>query len=677
MKNFTLRKLGFLALLLLMSAALLTAQEKRSITVVKKIKNEDGTVTIERDQLEADALISGYLKEDGKMVGNDVEIHLSDSEDLNVEIDKKTGETLIFVRSASDENTDVERMRVAWHSDDEQDFDFNFNHNWNDHDGEKNATGRTILGIYTDDHADVEGLRISSVSEGKGAEAAGLRGGDVITFVDGKRITDTKDLRAAIGGYGNGDEVGVTYLRDGQTLKTTVALTAERLQAREVQPCEVFIGVGTNSHRGEGVKVNYVIDDTPAAASNIRAGDIILALDGVPVNNQHELETERDKHQPGEDFQLKVLRGDQPMTINARFKECTEEERARIQQQREEKMAALEERMIERRNRTEGLTRISQSQRPILGVYTDNDGSDAGLRLSSVSSGKGAELAGIRGGDILTVVDGNPVKTTSDLREAIADRQPGDRVQVSYLQNGELKQTEVVLSGSTMTYSWTVERDPCDVFIGIYSSSRGSQPGVRVTGVIEGTSAMKYGIQRGDVILALDDISVNNHNEVITERDKHEPGDWYKLSILRNDEYIELDAQFNPCDQEESLEQRITKVEEVVQIEEQADMPQDEATESDMPNLNLDTELQVEEWRMFPNPTVGMLNVNFRAPAKPTTIRITDTAGKTIYNEVLNQFDGFYNNQLNLTGATPGTYILSVQQDGKMITKKIILMPRV
>jgi len=374
---------------------------------------------------------------------------------------------------------------------------------------------------------------------------------------------------------------------------------------------------------------------------------------------------------------LKILRGDQPMTINARFKACSKEEHARIQQEREEKMAALEKRMMERRNRTEGLTRISQSQRPILGVYTDDDGSDAGLRLSSVSSGKGAELAGIRGGDILTAVDGQQVKTTSDLREAIADRQAGDRVQVSYLHNGELKQTEVVLSGSTTTYSWTVERDPCDVFIGIYSTSRGSQPGVRVTGVIEGTSAMKYGIQRGDVILALDDVSVNNHNEVITERDKHEPGDWYKLSILRDDTYIELDAQFTPCNQEESAAQRITEVEEVVQIEEQADMPQEEATESDMPNLNLDTELQVEEWRMFPNPTVGILNVNFRAPAKPTTIRITDTAGKTIYNEVLNQFDGFYNNQLNLTGATPGTYILTVQQEGRMITKKIVLMPRV
>jgi S1-C subfamily serine protease len=50
-------------------------------------------------------------------------------------------------------------------------------------------------------------------------------------------------------------------------------------------PCKVFIGVGTSSTH-EGLKVDYTIDDTPAQNSGILAGDIILAIDGVPVSSQ-------------------------------------------------------------------------------------------------------------------------------------------------------------------------------------------------------------------------------------------------------------------------------------------------------------------------------------------------------------------------------------------------------
>lgn len=684
MKNFTLQRLGFLAFIMLVSCALLTAQEKRGIAVVKKINKEDGTVVIEKDQLDADALLSGYLKKEGKIVGNDVEIHLADAKNANIKIEEEAGETLVFVRSASNGNKDVERVRIAWHEDeaDNGNYNFNYDFNFNDHNnnGEKNATGRTILGVYTDDHADVKGLRISGVSEGKGAEAAGLQRGDIITMINGQSISDSEDLRTAIGGRGNGEVVSVTYLRDGKTMKASVALTAERLRASAVDPCEVFIGVGTNTNHSGGVTVNYVIDDTPAAKSSIRAGDVILALDGNAINSQTELERERDKHQPGETFTLTVLRGKQEMLVNARFKECSEEE---LQQLREEREERLERRVAEMRERNaaraEGLTRINTrnrvsetTQRPILGVYTDENGSAEGLRLSSVSSDKGAKIAGLRGGDVLMIVDGQSIKSTDDLRNAISDNKPGEKVTVQYLRNGERMQAEVMLSSSTTTtYSWTVERDPCDVFIGIYSSSRGTEPGVRVTGVIEGTSAKKYGVQRGDVIIALDDVPVNNHNEVVTERDRHEPGEWYTLSILRDGQYTEIEAQFNPCDNQTEQE-----MEEIVELEEVADAPAQQEI-SDLPQLDLDAELKVEAWRMYPNPTVGILNVQFQAEAKPTTLRITDTAGKVIYNEVINQFNGEYNNRLNLGSAAPGTYILTVQQEGKVLSKKIVLMPKV
>ncbi|HRI60663.1 MAG TPA: T9SS type A sorting domain-containing protein, partial [Saprospiraceae bacterium] len=59
----------------------------------------------------------------------------------------------------------------------------------------------------------------------------------------------------------------------------------------------------------------------------------------------------------------------------------------------------------------------------------------------------------------------------------------------------------------------------------------------------------------------------------------------------------------------------------------------------------------------------------------PTTVRIFDTSGKAVYSKVLNQFNGYFSEQINLFGNTPGTYILSVQQGKKVSSRKVMLVP--
>ncbi|MBK7871940.1 MAG: T9SS type A sorting domain-containing protein [Saprospiraceae bacterium] len=122
-------------------------------------------------------------------------------------------------------------------------------------------------------------------------------------------------------------------------------------------------------------------------------------------------------------------------------------------------------------------------------------------------------------------------------------------------------------------------------------------------------------------------------------------------------------------------EEPTTPVEEVVEIAvEDAPVAKEEEA---LPQLQLNSELKVEAFNLYPNPTVGLFNVQFQAAAVPTTVRIMDASGKEVYTESLNNFDGNYNKQLNLSGKTPGTYILTVQQGKELISKKIVLMPRV
>ena len=71
------------------------------------------------------------------------------------------------------------------------------------------------------------GVGISSVKTGSAADDAGLKVGDVITEVNGKRMTDQSQLRAIISAHKPGDKLTLTIRRNGAT-KTVEATLGSR-----------------------------------------------------------------------------------------------------------------------------------------------------------------------------------------------------------------------------------------------------------------------------------------------------------------------------------------------------------------------------------------------------------------------------------------------------------------
>lgn len=437
-------------------------------------------------------------------------------------------------------------------------------------------------------------------------------------------------------------------------------------------PCRVFIGVGTSSVDGGGLKVDYTVDNTPATRYGVQKGDVILTLDGVKVNTQTDLVTQRDKHQQGEAFSLTILRDGREMKIDARFNACTQEEieqSKKSEKMRLEHLALLNEELQEMRIRMDEVNYspnvYKTAERPIIGIYPGEEWSAEGVKVGSVIAGKGAEAAGIREGDLITKVDGKSVAGEGSISSVLAGRKPGDKVMVAYLRDGKAAQTEVTLSASQSYVYQTVERDPCKVFIGVYTSDAAEgKSGVRVSGVIENTPAKESSVVPGDVILELDGVPVNTHLELRTQRDKHQPGDRFEMTILRNGETMTIDARFKSCDKNNS-ENPAKDVVEVLNEEPQ-----------DAEQRNLDNSVKMKVFSLSPNPTVGLLNVQFEAEAVPTTVTISDLTGKTVYSKTINQFSGFYAEQIDLDGQTPGNYVLSITQGNKVSTKKFILMPR-
>lgn len=95
--------------------------------------------------------------------------------------------------------------------------------------------GVNILPDQIAENAGIEGVVIATVVKGGAAEKAGLKGikrtffgetevGDVITAVDGKKVTTADELGTELETHKIGDEVTITIQRDGKEQKTKVRL---------------------------------------------------------------------------------------------------------------------------------------------------------------------------------------------------------------------------------------------------------------------------------------------------------------------------------------------------------------------------------------------------------------------------------------------------------------------
>lgn len=431
-------------------------------------------------------------------------------------------------------------------------------------------------------------------------------------------------------------------------------------------PCKVFIGVGTSSV-AEGLKVDYTVANTPATQYGVLAGDIILTLDGVPMRSQSELLRERDKHQQGDAFRLVILRNGVQQTIDAKFKACSEEELQAYTEKSERMAADIEARMEDMQIMfiEQQMNRIQVGERAILGVYENSEVNVKGLAIGTVIPGKGAQVAGLQSGDVVVNVDGQTVTGTTTLRNALASHKPGDVVTVVYQREGQTMQVKTTLSSDIQYFTQKTERDPCKVFIGVYTSGNALEGrGLRVNGVIDDTPAKESGVQPNDVILAFNGQAVNNYQELTGKRDQQKPGDAFRLTVLREGVTIEIKARFKACDSPVSEKETVVTLEETPASEERKD-PQD-----------LDNSLVLEVFEAYPSPTFGPVNIHFEAEAVPTTVRILDVTGKSVYAKELPQFGGSFNEQVNLSSQKAGNYVLSIQQGGKVRSKQIVLMPR-
>jgi hypothetical protein len=88
--------------------------------------------------------------------------------------------------------------------------------------------------------------------------------------------------------------------------------------------------------------------------------------------------------------------------------------------------------------------------------------------------------------------------------------------------------------------------------------------------------------------------------------------------------------------------------------------------------LKSQNDLAIEQISFYPNPNNGLLNLSFTTSAKtPVQIHLYDITGNMIYTEEINQFNGSYNNQIDISSQPVGNYFLQIVQGQQTYSKKI------
>ena len=174
---------------------------------------------------------------------------------------------------------------------------------------------------------DSEGALVSQVVEGSPAEKAGIKAGDIILKFNDNVVKGAAHLKNLVGKEKPGASANMSVYRDNKTLEIPVKI-AERTQKAlassgatdspgetsndlgiqiEKVPASVSSKMGLKD--GEGLLVKDIASDGAGAKIGLRAGDVILEIDGTAVSGMDEFKKAVSTAKKNKVIRLMIQRG--------------------------------------------------------------------------------------------------------------------------------------------------------------------------------------------------------------------------------------------------------------------------------------------------------------------------------------------------------------------------------
>ncbi len=216
--------------------------------------------------------------------------------------------------------------------------------------------------------------------------------------------------------------------------------------------------------------------------------------------------------------------------------------------------------------KSRNMTITTNSNRPLLGVTTEK--SEGGVTILSVVKASGADKAGLKEGDLITVINKTDITTPQQLSEMIGRQKPGDVLDIGYTRQGKPYKVKATLGKNEETYTinedgdynfsfspryrepfafsmprmpeWDAEQfknlylfETRKPKFGLSIQDDEDNRGVVVTDVEDESNAFKAGLKEDDIITELDGEKVKGVDDFKSALDSKKEQPSVALKVLR------------------------------------------------------------------------------------------------------------------------------------------------
>jgi S1-C subfamily serine protease len=566
---------------------------------------------------------------------------------------------------------------------------------------------RGFLGVSDRDDDDRPGVEVS-ITRNSAADKAGLRSGDVIFKLNDTEIADYEDISDFMNESHPGDKVRIVYERNGQK-NTAEAILGDfntgshsynynnddnkgyysySHSSDDDDNERAFLGVEEDSDEDEdedGLVVE-IVRGAAAAKAGLKTNDKILKLNDTPLKSWEDLTDFMRRAKPGDKVKITYARNGKEMTA-----ETTLTSRDDVKK--------------------------DKYQRGFLGVSDRDDDDEDALGVEvSITRNSAADKAGLRSGDVILGLDDAEIRDYEDISDFMDETAPGQKIKITYERNGQKNTVEATLGevkdwssfNSSGNWNWdnndgnwndvNINVRSKEACLGVYTETigEGTDQGARINDFTNESAALEVRLNEGDIITAVNGFRVRGQGELWNEISRYKPGEKVTVEYLRENQKQTAEATLKACKDKNNRITLFDTDETGDKInrrfytwnwgdEEKERMRKRQIItihrgEGDAPKLNSanaavasDRKLVLQSYRAYPNPTQGQLTVEFRGEAVPTVVSLYDLAGRQLFREELNAFDGAYNQQFDLSEYAKGNVMVQVQQGDKVYTEQVVV----
>jgi membrane-associated protease RseP (regulator of RpoE activity) len=194
---------------------------------------------------------------------------------------------------------------------------------------------------------------------------------------------------------------------------------------------------------------------------------------------------------------------------------------------------------------------VAQSLPRSYAGVTPFDTTEGGVTFDRViSPGGPADKAGLVGGDIITTVDGQPVRSDDEMTDILRRIPIGKTVDIIYIRDGETKNTKMT----------TISEDEMERLNEVFAArpqGRGQfgydnddtervqipntkMFGVQLNGIETNNPADIAGVKEGDIVIEFDGIPIRTEEEFLSRVRRAFPYSTVTVVVIRNGERVEI-----------------------------------------------------------------------------------------------------------------------------------------